>query len=103
MEWQGRNLTLLAKSNGEVVTYGYNADGIRTHKQHYNDSGYVTAAAEYVYDGTKLIAESREGAWQYYFYDASGTVTGMSYGGILHSCFSTDPIERAEQRGYNLR
>ena len=83
LEWQGRNLTTFANTNGEVYTYTYNADGIRTSKWIYNVSGYLSDIVEYIYDGTKLIAESRSGDWLYYFYDASGAVTGMSYNGTL--------------------
>ncbi len=84
IEWQGRNLTLFSNSNGEIYNYTYNADGIRTQKNVFNANGDFTGSTEYIYDGTKLIAESRSGDWLYYFYDANGAVTGMSYNGTLY-------------------
>ena len=70
IEWQGRRLSLFANTNGEIYTYTYNADGIRTSKLICNADGGLTGTTEYIYDGTKLIAENRSGDWLYYFYDA---------------------------------
>jgi len=84
LEWQGRNLTMFSNSNGEIYNYAYNADGIRTQKNIFNANGDFAGSTEYIYDGTKLIAESRNGDWLYYFYDANGTVTGMYYNNVLY-------------------
>jgi len=84
LEWYGRNLITFAKPTGEMYAYTYNADGIRTSKNYYNAGGNLISTDEYIYDGTKLIAENRSGTWLYYFYDANGAVTGMSYGGTLY-------------------
>ena len=84
LEWYGRNLITFAKPTGEMYAYTYNADGIRTSKNYYNAGGNLIGTDEYIYDGTKLIAENRSGTWLYYFYDANGAVTGMSYGGTLY-------------------
>ena len=84
IEWQGRNLTMFSNSNGEIYNYAYNADGIRTQKNVFNANGDFAGSTEYIYDGTKLIAESRNGDWLYYFYDANGTVTGMYYNNVLY-------------------
>jgi len=46
--------------------------------------GDYAGTTEYIYDGTKLIAENRSGTWLYYFYDANGTVTGMYYNNVLY-------------------
>jgi len=77
-------LTLFSNSNGEIYNYAYNADGIRTQKNVFNANGDFAGSTEYIYDGTKLIAESRNGDWLYYFYDANGTVTGMYYNNVLY-------------------
>ena len=84
LEWYGRNLITFAKPTGEMYAYTYNADGIRTSKNYYNAGGNLIGTDEYIYDGTKLIAESRSGDWLYYFYDASGAISGMSYNGTLY-------------------
>jgi len=75
---------LFANTNGEIYNYTYNADGIRTQKNIFNANCDFTGSTEYIYDGTKLIAESRNGDWLYYFYDANGTVTGMYYNNVLY-------------------
>ena len=77
-------MTLFSNSNGEIYNYAYNADGIRTQKNIFNANGDFTGSTEYIYDGTKLIAENRSGDWLYYFYDANGTVTGMYYNNVLY-------------------
>ena len=84
LEWYGRNLITFAKPTGEMYAYTYNADGIRTSKNYYNAGGNLIGTDEYIYDGTKLIAENRSGTWLYYFYDANGTITGMSYNGTMY-------------------
>jgi len=75
---------LFANTNGEIYNYTYNADGIRTQKNVFNANGDFTGSTEYIYDGTKLIAENRGGDWLYYFYDANSTVTGMYYNNVLY-------------------
>jgi len=84
IEWQGRNLTMFSNSNGEIYNYAYNADGIRIAKTMHDAGGDYAGTTEYIYDGTKLIAENRNGTWLYYFYDANGTVTGMYYNNVLY-------------------
>ena len=75
---------MFANTNGEIYNYTYNADGIRTQKNVFNANGDFTGSTEYIYDGTKLIAENRGGDWLYYFYDANSTVTGMYYNNVLY-------------------
>ena len=75
---------MFSNSNGEIYNYAYNADGIRTQKNVFNANGDFTGSTEYIYDGTKLIAENRGGDWLYYFYDANSTVTGMYYNNVLY-------------------
>jgi len=75
---------LFANTNGEIYNYTYNADGIRTAKTMHDAGGDYAGTTEYIYDGTKLIAENRSGDWLYYFYDANGTVTGMYYNNVLY-------------------
>ena len=75
---------MFANTNGEIYNYTYNADGIRTAKTMHDAGGDYAGTTEYIYDGTKLIAENRSGDWLYYFYDANGTVTGMYYNNVLY-------------------
>ena len=49
--WSARELTAAVLTNGNTISYTYNADGIRTQKV-YNGTTY-----NYILDGTKIIKE----------------------------------------------
>jgi len=82
--WQGRRLALFSHVNGEQYMYTYNSDGIRTGKQIRNADNALITGVEYIYDGSKLVAESRNGEWMYYVYDETGSIAGVSYNGVLY-------------------
>jgi len=82
--WQGRRLALFSHINGEQYMYTYNSDGIRTGKQIRNADNALITGVEYIYDGSKLVAESRNGEWLFYAYDETGAIAGVSYNGVLY-------------------
>ena len=78
LNWSARELVSANLSNGNAVSYTYNADGIRTQK------AYNGTTHNYVLDGSKIIKEevSVNGNTSYelyYIYDASGSVIGFQY------------------------
>ena len=56
-----------------TTTYGYNDAGIRIRK----------GTTEYYVEGTRILAEKRNGTMLYYYYDESG-VTAFEYGGQMY-------------------
>ncbi|MBQ7048072.1 MAG: RHS repeat protein, partial [Clostridia bacterium] len=81
IEWQGRQLSLIAHTEDAITDYVYNADGIRTGKQYLDAGGGVIGTVKYTLDGNKIVAENRNGTNIYYTYDDKGAIMGMIYGG----------------------
>lgn len=74
--WTGRQLDSITKSDGTVVSFTYDANGMRTEKI-VGDEIYA-----YVWQDGKLIAESYEydpEDTQYYIYDENGSPVAWSY------------------------
>ena len=69
--WQGRQMAS-ANLNGTVVTYKYNADGLRTYKK------VGSTVSEYEYLGDKLIYEKRGNLQFHYRYDAYGNLGSIT-------------------------
>ncbi len=68
--WTGRQLDSITKSDGTVVSFTYDANGMRTEKIAGDES------FGYVWQNGKLIAESYEYdeyLTQYYIYDENGS------------------------------
>ena len=59
VEWNGRQMTLFAVTNGVVTSYVYNSDGIRTQKVHYDETAEYVGTTKYTLDGNKIVAEKR--------------------------------------------
>ena len=71
--WEGRKLKSLTKTDGTVISYAYDENGIRTGK---------TAGSEnvsYVLDGTKIVREIRSAYTLTFLYDDSGVLIGFNY------------------------
>ena len=71
--WEGRKLKSLTKTDGTVISYAYDENGIRTGK---------TAGSEnvsYVLDGTRILKEIRNAYTLTFLYDNSGTLIGFNY------------------------
>ena len=76
MSWDRRSLQSMTLTNGTSVTFGYNADGIRTQKK------VGSTTHEYLLDGSTILRERIYGNGStsilYYYYDESG-ISGISY------------------------
>ncbi len=78
LTWQGRRLTAMVV-NGTAMSFEYNSDGIRQSKT------YGNTTVNYITDGSKIIAENRDGTYIYYVYDEKGAIMGMMYGGQMYT------------------
>ncbi len=81
---KGRQLMSLNTGSGQTITYGYNADGIRTYKQVYNSSPGTTTRHEYILIGTQIVKETvfvnnTESYTLVYLYDETGAPLGYRY------------------------
>ena len=79
--WKGREL-ISYTDEGTTVSYGYNADGIRTYKE-INNGGQIERH-EYVLSGSQIVKETVfvNGVEQYilvYVYDELGAPIGIKY------------------------
>lgn len=73
-EWkQGRDLCKISNENGEIASYAYNSDGIRTKKV------IGDKTIEYYIEGNNVIYEKGEDYEIYYIYDADSEITGFEY------------------------
>ncbi len=78
LTWQGRRLTAMVV-NGTAMSFEYNSDGIRQSKT------YGNTTVNYITDGSKIIAENRNGTYIYYVYDEKGAIMGMMYNNQLYT------------------
>ena len=79
--WSGRQLNSMTTPLGDDLGFGYNDSGIRTRKSIGNT--YIN----YTLDGSKILKESATGNQNYtiyYYYDASGSITGFNYNSITY-------------------
>ena len=89
LNWQGRKLTgLVIDTMGmQGMNFGYNADGIRTKKSHYNHNDANMYEVSYVLDGTKILSQTyshavtKETYTVKFFYDANDAPIAMEYDG----------------------
>ncbi len=84
IEWFGRQMSKLVRTDGNAAGYTYNADGIRTGKTFYDANGNITGTVKYTLDGSTIVAENRNGTNIYYIYDDKGSIMGMIYGGSTY-------------------
>ena len=84
LTWQGRELQSYFDGDYTTTTYSYNADGIRTRKDIYNEDYDETETHEYILSGTQIIRETvyLDEIEQYtlvYIYDELGAPIGIKY------------------------
>ena len=73
-------MSILAKSDGDVISYSYNVDGIRTGKVTYDVHVAVIDNVEYiVYNGNVVKETHLTGDLLYYYYGENGDVIGLTY------------------------
>ncbi len=81
MTWEGRELIEWRQGTGEdavTLTFSYDPDGYRASK---TVNGTTT---DYIVPGGKILAESNGTESIHYFYDPSGSIQGMKYGGTIY-------------------
>ena len=71
--WEGRKLKSLTKTDGTVISYAYDENGIRTGKTDGSEN------VSYVLDGTKIVREIRSAYTLTFLYDDSGVLIGFNY------------------------
>ena len=77
LTWEkGRQLKKFVKSDGTVIDYTYNANGIRTSKK------VNGVKHEYTLDGTKILRETWNGNTLVHLYDNEGGVCGILYNNV---------------------
>ena len=69
--WTGRELATATKGSGSVISYEYNASGMRTSKT------VGGAKTLYFYDGDRLVGEMNTSYITVYLYSPDGGVVGM--------------------------
>ena len=84
LTWQGRELQSYFDGDYITTTYSYNADGIRTRKEIYNENYDETETHEYILSGSQVIRETvyLDEIEQYtlvYLYDELGAPIGIKY------------------------
>ena len=84
LTWEGRQLTSWYDGEYITITYGYNADGIRTYKEVYDDDTGDTTRHEYLLNGSQIIKETVfvnnvESYTFVYLYDEAGAPLGYRY------------------------
>jgi len=89
LTWQGRELTSYNDSESYELSFGYNADGIRTYKKVCDNLIGETFIHEYILNGTQIICEAvyyvgddlelEERYRIVYLYDETGAPVGMKY------------------------
>jgi len=81
IHYDQRLITYIENANsGDIFTYNYNGNGIRTQK---NINGSTT---NYILEGNKILKESRsDGKVLNYFYDQSGDIIGFKYNNNYYS------------------
>lgn len=84
LSWKGRQLTSWYDGEYITVDYGYNADGIRTFKEVYDDDTGDTTRHEYILSGSQIIKETVfvnnvESYTLVYLYDETGAPLGYRY------------------------
>ncbi|MBO5148004.1 MAG: RHS repeat-associated core domain-containing protein, partial [Clostridia bacterium] len=102
LTWQGRELTSYNDSESYELSFGYNADGIRTYKKVCDNLIGETFIHEYILNGTQIICEAvyyagddlelEERYRIVYLYDETGAPIGMkyrepSYAAGVYDCF----------------
>ena len=79
MKWRkGRELQSVTDSAGQVVSFSYNANGIRTAK---NDCGVVHS---YLVEGPKILRETYSDKTLDYLYDKVGSICGLILNGTAY-------------------
>lgn len=58
LTWEGRRLTSIINDEWFTISYGYNADGIRTYKEYYDRDSNEITRHEYLLNGTRIIRET---------------------------------------------
>ena len=74
LTWDGRRLTGMTLTDGSILAFEYNADGLRTSKTVGNST------VQYVWNDGNLVAEIRDG-YTLKFYYSNGEIAGFSYNG----------------------
>ncbi len=73
LTWDGRKLRTFTKTDGTVISYTYDENGIRTGKK------IGSANVEYIVSGTNIIQEKRANYTLTFLYDGNGTLIGFNY------------------------
>ena len=84
LTWEGRQLTQWDNGIYVTVDYGYNADGIRTYKEVYDEDTGETTRYEYTLNGSQIIKETVyvnnvESHTVVYIYDETGSPIGYRF------------------------
>ena len=74
LTWDGRRLTGMTLTDGSILAFEYNADGLRTSKTVGNST------VQYVWNDGNLVAEIRDGYTLKFLYN-NGEAAGFSYNG----------------------
>ena len=74
LTWNGRRLTGMTLTDGSILAFEYNADGLRTSKTVGNST------VQYVWNDGNLVAEIRDGYTLKFLYN-NGEAAGFSYNG----------------------
>ena len=73
LTWEGRKLKTFTKTDGTVISYTYDENGIRTGKTVGSDS------VRYILDGNRIIQEKHTDYALTFIYDDSNTLIGFNY------------------------
>ena len=73
LEWEGRKLKTFTKTDGTVISYTYDENGIRTGKTAGSDS------VRYILDGNRIIQEKHTDYILTFIYDDSNSLIGFNY------------------------
>ena len=67
-------------TQGSTYRYSYDENGLRYKKEKVVNDIIITNTTRYYYDGTRVVAEEKDGELTRYYYDSSGVI-GMFYDG----------------------